>query len=105
MTEDRNSDGWSDQPTEQYSRTTESREQEAGPNEQQTPFTRADWEAVPSDPDLVRSLGYEIAEWEEFETHDGSGQVMFLPGEEEQIRNDAFVVTDSESVVDLACKR
>lgn len=105
MTEDRNSDGRSDQSTEQYSQANREQRDATAASNEPIPYTREEWEAVPSDPDLVRNLGYALTDWEEFETHDGSGQVMFLPGEEEQIRNDAFVVADSEAVLDLASKR
>lgn len=65
-------------------------------------WTRADWEELPGDPDLQSDLGYELSEWEQFETLDGSDQVMFLPSEESQIKDAAFVVADESLYVDLA---
>jgi hypothetical protein len=65
------------------------------------PYTREQWEAVPTDPDPQVNLGYEYADWDEFETQDGSGQIMFLPSDEDKIRDDAFVVADEDSVANL----
>lgn len=62
---------------------------------------REDWEQLPSDPNPVDDLGYAFCEWEEFATPDSSETVMFLPADEEVLRQDAFVVVAEDSVVDL----
>lgn len=66
-----------------------------------TGYTRTEWEDLESDPDLCRDLGYDLAAWEQFQTLDGSDQLMFLPEDEDLLREDAFVVADEDSVVDL----
>lgn len=64
-------------------------------------LTREDWKRLASDPDWAKALGYEVSEWEEFDTLDGSDTSMFLPSDEEVLREDAFVVAEDEAVVDL----
>ena len=60
-----------------------------------------DWDAVPADPEEA-DLGYEIADWGIVRAErDGSGHVMFLPGEEDELREEAFIVADDESVCDV----
>ncbi len=59
------------------------------------------WDDISSDPDLSKDFGYELSEWEQFQTLDGSGQLMFLPCDEELLREDAFVVADEDSLVNL----
>jgi hypothetical protein len=67
-------------------------------------FTRAEWNDLTSDPDLSRDLDYRVSAWEQFRTLDGSNQMMFLPEDEELLREDAFLVVDEASVVDLGGK-
>lgn len=62
---------------------------------------RQQWEQLASDPKLDEDLGYAFCEWDEFETLDGSGTVMFLPNDEEVLKKDAFVVVAEDSIVDL----
>jgi hypothetical protein len=64
-------------------------------------WTRDCWESLPANPEDSSDLGYEIAEWEQFETLDNTDQVMFLPTDEEELKDAAFVVTDSTHLVDL----
>lgn len=65
-------------------------------------LTYEDWVALPSDPDLEVDLGYRTRDWESFRTLDGSDQVMFLPEEEELLREDAFVVAADSVLCDLS---
>ncbi len=65
---------------------------------EQKAMSREDWEVLPSDPDDETDLGYALSDWESFDTLDGSNQVMFLPGNEDELKDSAFVVAD-ESVI------
>lgn len=64
-------------------------------------LARHEWEQLPSDPDLAGDLGYSLCEWEEFATLDDSEAVMFLPADEEVLKEDAFVVVAEDAMVDL----
>lgn len=63
--------------------------------------TREAWEQLPPDPDAETHLGYELDEWEEVETTDGSDKRILLPADSEMVRDDAFIVADREALVDL----
>lgn len=59
------------------------------------------WFDVPRDP-APEDLGYEPADWEVVTArNDGTGHFMFLPGNEERLREEAFIVADDRSVCDL----
>lgn len=60
-----------------------------------------DWKTVPADPDLSDDFGYELAEMDVIETADGSDQLLFLPWDEEMIRDASFIVASKRTVVDL----
>lgn len=60
-----------------------------------------DWQQVPSDPDLEADLGYELDDLDVIETNNGSGQVLMLPRDEEQLRDECFLVVQEESLVNL----
>jgi len=68
---------------------------------EQKPMTRDSWEILPSDPDNESDLGYTISDWEAFDTLDDSSQIMFLPSDEETLKDSAFVVAQEEAVVSL----
>ena len=57
------------------------------------------WEALPSDPN--GELGYDLADWDVITPADSSDQLIFLPTEEEILKEDAFIIADEESVRDL----
>lgn len=63
----------------------------------------AEWRDVPTDPD-ARALGYETSQWERIPTTDDK-QVIFLPSEDEDIEDDAFVVLDEVDLCDLVTRR
>jgi hypothetical protein len=63
----------------------------------------AEWRDVPTDPD-AQALGYEAAQWERIPTTDDQ-QVIFLPCEEEDIEDDAFVVLEAADLCDLVTRR
>lgn len=62
-----------------------------------------DWTTVSADPHPT-DLGYETAEWERIPTTDRD-QVIFLPGNEEDLEDDAFVVLDETDLCDLVTRR
>jgi hypothetical protein len=64
-------------------------------------WSRDDWESLAGDPDVSADLGYEFREWEQFETLDETDQVMFLPTEEEELKDAAFIVAEREVHLDL----
>lgn len=99
MTEkdDPNGEGWLPGPSAGDRRSPE----EDDAVHQNDPFTREEWERLDSDPDPEEALGYEFCEWEKFGTLDGSEAIMFLPGDENLLREDSFVVADKDDVVDL----
>lgn len=66
--------------------------------------SRETWERLPPDPDTEAHLGYELDEWEQVETTDGSGKQILLPADSEMVRDDAFIVADRDALVDLPGK-
>ena len=62
-----------------------------------------DWEDVPTDPE-PDNLGYESSKWERIPVTDDD-QVIFLPGNEEDLADDAFVVLDEADLCDLVTRR
>lgn len=77
---------------------------QAGPDsgtDADQPETRAEWEALSTEPDNAADLGYRLSDWEQFDVVDNSDQIIFLPSEESGLDDDAFLVVDSDTVVDL----
>jgi hypothetical protein len=64
-------------------------------------FTRSQWEDIPSDPDIRADFGYEITRWETIDTATDSNQLIFMPQNEELIKDDAFIVANEEDLCDL----
>jgi hypothetical protein len=73
------------------------------PDRRETPQPSEEWADVPADPD-ARALGYETEQWERIPTNDDN-QVIFLPCNDEDIEDDAFVVLDESDLCDLVTKR
>jgi hypothetical protein len=64
--------------------------------------TRSEWAKKPEDPDLEDDLGYELDDWEMVEAQNAEGeQLMYLPNDEEMIKDEAFIVADPDTVCDL----
>lgn len=64
--------------------------------------SRNAWRRVPDDPDLERDLDYELDDWEVVRTRDsGPDRLMFLPADEEMLRDEAFVLADDDAVCNL----
>lgn len=75
-----------------------------GSTEQNDPadeWTKDSWESLASDPRDTADLGYRLSDWEQFETSDKTDQVIFLPGDEAQIEDAAFVVAEEATLLDL----
>jgi hypothetical protein len=64
-------------------------------------WTRDRWLSLQGNPDEHDDLGYEYREWEQFETLDDTDQVMFLPENEAEIEDAAFVIAETDDHVDL----
>jgi len=57
---------------------------------------------VPDDPDIEEDLGYRIVDWEVIRARDDdSGRLMFLPADEEMLRDDAFILADEDAVCNV----
>ncbi|WP_132060428.1 hypothetical protein [Halorussus amylolyticus] len=60
------------------------------------------WQNVPRDPE-PEDLGYALADWEVIRArNDGRGHLMFLPDNEDLLREEAFIVADACSVCNVA---
>lgn len=61
-----------------------------------------DWKQQPADPDLEGDLDYELVDWISVSANqNGDDYLMFIPEEEEMIRDDEFIVVDTDDVVEL----
>ena len=62
--------------------------------------SKSEWDQVPEDPDPHENLGYELEELTVIrsETND---QFVFLPAEESHLLEEAFIVAEADSLVDL----
>lgn len=63
--------------------------------------SRTEWAQVPDDPDLEEDLGYEMIDLEIIQANNKAEQYMFLPQDEEMLTEEAFIVADPDSVVDI----
>lgn len=62
---------------------------------------RERWQNVPRDPE-PEDLGYELDDWEVIRARkDDRGHLMFLPENEDMLREEAFIVADACSVCDV----
>lgn len=64
-----------------------------------------EWEDLPADPDPNRNLDYDLGQWEKINVVDNPDQVIFLPNDEEQLKDDAFIVSDKSAICDLSTRR
>ncbi|PSP55924.1 hypothetical protein BRC82_03355 [Halobacteriales archaeon QS_1_67_19] len=63
--------------------------------------SRERWNDVPRDPE-PQDLGYDPDDWEVVRARkDDRGHLMFLPEEEDMLREEAFIVADNASVCDV----
>jgi len=61
------------------------------------------WGDVPTDPG-PDNLGYEVSKWERIPVTDDD-QVIFLPDNEKDLADDAFVVLNEADLCDLVTRR
>lgn len=62
-----------------------------------------DWESVSADPDPETDLGYVGTEWDVVRTkRRRRSHLLFLPQEEQLLKQEAFVVATESAVVDIA---
>lgn len=59
------------------------------------------WEEVSPDPDPNSDLGYELQPLTVINVEEGAPKYMFLPGEEDRLKDDEFIVATSDSVCTL----
>lgn len=64
-----------------------------------------DWEAVPTDPDPERDLGYRMLDWDVVRTSNGSENLIFLPKDDDMLRDDAFIIVDPSLVCNVDARR
>jgi len=64
-----------------------------------------EWEQLPCDPDLERNLGYEMIDLEVHQPEDNSDVLIFLPRDEDLLRDDAFVLADETAVCNVVQHR
>jgi len=62
----------------------------------------AEWGDRPTDPDPRDDLGYDPVSWERISVVDDTDRVIFLPNSEEQLKDDAFIVTPTSAICDLS---
>ena len=67
----------------------------------EVPFSQQQWENLASDPDIHTDLGYRATDWEVIETLDNSNQLIFMPEDEELLKDDTFIVADESVTCDL----
>ena len=70
------------------------------------PRSRSAWRTVPSDPDPIGDLGYDLIDLDVVRTTtNGRAQVLVLPADEDLLREDAFLVVDDAAIYDLESMR
>lgn len=71
-----------------------------------TPYSAdAEWDDQPADPES-EDLGYELDDWERIRASGTEPeQYLYLPGDEELLRDEAFVVVSPEDVENLVDNR
>lgn len=65
------------------------------------PTSRSEWERLPDDPDPERDLGYVRASLSVVRTENGKGHYLFLPEDEQDIKDEAFIIADAMAVREL----
>lgn len=61
----------------------------------------SDWEQIAADPHPERDLGYEMLDWDVVKANNRAGHLIFLPRDDDYLREDAFIVADAASVCDV----
>lgn len=68
-------------------------------------MSNSEWEDLPTDPDLERNLGYELIDLDVIRAETDSDVLVFLPQDEDLLRDDAFILADERSVCDVVGHR
>lgn len=68
-------------------------------------YESVQWERLPLDPDVEQDLGYKLTDWEPITTANDDGQLVYLPAEEDLLRQDAFIVVDRDDQIELIDER
>jgi hypothetical protein len=63
------------------------------------------WKSLPSEPDLARAFGYDLADWDIVTSPGHSDQLILLPEEQEALAENAFIIADEGDVCDLRTKK
>jgi hypothetical protein len=62
-----------------------------------------EWESISADPDPRDDLGYVETEWDVIRTkRRRTSHLLFLPQEEQLLKQEAFVIATESAVVDIA---
>lgn len=69
-------------------------------SEDMIPDERDRWASMPEDPDLERDLGYTMLDLEIVDVP-VTGETMFLPKDEDMLKDDAFIVVSDGLVSDV----
>lgn len=63
---------------------------------------KEEWRQQPDDPDSAQDLGYQIDDWERIAAHEAeSEKFLYLPEDEELLREEAFIVIQPDDLVEL----
>jgi len=66
----------------------------------------SDWESLSADPDPETDLGYVGTDWDVIRTTQKErSHLLFLPKDEQLLKQEAFVIADESAVVDVATHR
>lgn len=61
-----------------------------------------EWSERPADPDPEEDLDYDLVDWVSIPaSQNGRDYLMFIPEEEDMLRDDEFVVVEEDAVCDL----
>jgi hypothetical protein len=62
-----------------------------------------EWDSVPADP-APDDLGYDLLELDITESSADGGHYVILPHDEDMLRDEAFIIADTDAVCDLISK-
>lgn len=65
----------------------------------------SEWDAVPTHPDPEQDLGYRMLDWDVVRASNGSDRLIFLPKDDDMLRDDAFIIVDPDMVCDVDARQ
>lgn len=69
-------------------------------------ISHSDWESLSADPDPEADLGYVGTEWDVIRTTQKErSHLLFLPQDEQSLKQEAFVIATESAVVDISAHR